>query len=76
MLVRGQGWPMGARVWSGSRLIDPNASNWRHRRQLTSAAPRGSAGWVPRYARIWYETVFALPAQHVLGEPWERPRLL
>jgi dipeptidyl aminopeptidase/acylaminoacyl peptidase len=29
-----------------------------------------------RVPRIWYETVFAFLAQHVLGEPWERPRLL
>jgi dipeptidyl aminopeptidase/acylaminoacyl peptidase len=34
--------------------------------------------WIltPGNARIWYETVFAFLAQHVLGEPWERPRLL
>ena len=32
--------------------------------------------WIltPGNARIWYETVFAFLAQHVLGEPWERPR--
>jgi len=34
--------------------------------------------WIltPGNARIWYETVFAFLAQHVLGEPWERPRLV
>jgi dipeptidyl aminopeptidase/acylaminoacyl peptidase len=34
--------------------------------------------WVltPGNATIWYETVFAFLAQHVLGEPWERPALL
>jgi len=34
--------------------------------------------WIltPGNARIWYETVFAFLAQHVLGEPWERPPLL
>jgi dipeptidyl aminopeptidase/acylaminoacyl peptidase len=34
--------------------------------------------WIltPGNARIWYETVFAFLAQHVLGEAWERPRLL
>jgi dipeptidyl aminopeptidase/acylaminoacyl peptidase len=34
--------------------------------------------WVlgPGNARIWYETVFAFLAQHVLGEAWERPALL
>ena len=34
--------------------------------------------WVltPGNATIWYETVFAFLAQHVLGEPWERPGLL
>jgi dipeptidyl aminopeptidase/acylaminoacyl peptidase len=34
--------------------------------------------WIltPGNARIWYETVFAFLAQHVLGEPWERPALL
>jgi dipeptidyl aminopeptidase/acylaminoacyl peptidase len=34
--------------------------------------------WIltPGNARIWYETVFAFLAQHVLGEPWERPVLL
>jgi len=34
--------------------------------------------WIltPGNARIWYETVFAFLAQHVLGEKWERPALL
>ena len=34
--------------------------------------------WIltPGNARIWYETIFAFLAEHVLGEPWERPRLL
>ncbi len=34
--------------------------------------------WVltPGHARIWYETVLAFLAQHVLGEPWQRPALL
>ena len=34
--------------------------------------------WVlsPGNALIWYETVFAFLAQHVLGEPWRRPDLL
>lgn len=34
--------------------------------------------WVlkPQHAAIWYETVFAFLAQHVLGEEWERPELL
>jgi len=34
--------------------------------------------WIltPGNARIWYETVFAFLAQHVLGEPWQRPALL
>jgi dipeptidyl aminopeptidase/acylaminoacyl peptidase len=34
--------------------------------------------WIlaPGNAAIWYETVFAFLAQHVLGEPWERPALL
>ncbi len=34
--------------------------------------------WIltPGNARIWYETVFAFLAEHVLGEPWERPALL
>ena len=34
--------------------------------------------WVlgPGNSRIWYETVFAFLAQHVLGEPWHRPSLL
>ncbi len=34
--------------------------------------------WIltPGNARIWYETIFAFLAQHVLGQPWERPRLL
>jgi dipeptidyl aminopeptidase/acylaminoacyl peptidase len=34
--------------------------------------------WVlgPGNSRIWYETVFAFLAQHVLGEPWQRPGLL
>jgi dipeptidyl aminopeptidase/acylaminoacyl peptidase len=34
--------------------------------------------WIltPGNATIWYETVFAFLAQHVLGEPWRRPALL
>ena len=34
--------------------------------------------WVltPGNATIWYETVFAFLAQHVLGQPWHRPALL
>jgi dipeptidyl aminopeptidase/acylaminoacyl peptidase len=25
---------------------------------------------------VWYETIFAFLAEHVLGEPWQRPQLL
>jgi dipeptidyl aminopeptidase/acylaminoacyl peptidase len=34
--------------------------------------------WIltPGNARVWYETVFAFLAEHVLGQPWERPSLL
>jgi dipeptidyl aminopeptidase/acylaminoacyl peptidase len=34
--------------------------------------------WIltPGNARIWYETVFAFLAHHVLGEEWQRPSLL
>ena len=34
--------------------------------------------WIltPGNARIWYETIFAFLAEHVLGQPWERPPLL
>jgi hypothetical protein len=34
--------------------------------------------WIlrPGHAAVWYETVFAFLAQHVLGEPWRRPGLL
>ncbi|WP_375483115.1 S9 family peptidase [uncultured Jatrophihabitans sp.] len=34
--------------------------------------------WVlkPGNARLWYETVWAWLAQHVLDEPWQRPELL
>ena len=34
--------------------------------------------WIltPGNARIWYETVFAFLAQHVLDQPWQRPALL
>jgi dipeptidyl aminopeptidase/acylaminoacyl peptidase len=34
--------------------------------------------WVltPGNARVWYETVFAFLAQHVMGEKWLRPDLL
>jgi dipeptidyl aminopeptidase/acylaminoacyl peptidase len=34
--------------------------------------------WIltPGNARIWYETIFAFLAQHVLGEEWQRPALL
>ncbi|HYT09353.1 MAG TPA: S9 family peptidase [Mycobacteriales bacterium] len=34
--------------------------------------------WVlaPGHARVWYETVLAFLAEHVLGQPWRRPDLL
>jgi dipeptidyl aminopeptidase/acylaminoacyl peptidase len=34
--------------------------------------------WIltPGHAAVWYETVLAFLAQHVLGEPWRRPDLL
>lgn len=34
--------------------------------------------WIltPQHAKVWYETVFAFLAQHVLGKAWERPELL
>jgi dipeptidyl aminopeptidase/acylaminoacyl peptidase len=34
--------------------------------------------WVltPGNARVWYETVLAFLAEHVLDEPWQRPELL
>jgi dipeptidyl aminopeptidase/acylaminoacyl peptidase len=54
-----------------------------------AGGPSGQAGakflyfpnenhWVltPGNAAIWYETVFAFLAQHVLGQPWHRPALL
>ncbi|KHK95651.1 peptidase S9 [Microbacterium mangrovi] len=34
--------------------------------------------WVlkPQHAVVWYETVFAFLAQHVLGEEWQKPKRL
>jgi dipeptidyl aminopeptidase/acylaminoacyl peptidase len=34
--------------------------------------------WIltPNHATLWYETVFAFLAHHVLGEPWRTPELL
>ncbi|WP_052852865.1 alpha/beta hydrolase family protein [Streptomyces avicenniae] len=34
--------------------------------------------WIltPNHATLWYQTVFAFLAQHVLGEEWKRPDLL
>lgn len=34
--------------------------------------------WIltPGNAKVWYETVFAFLAEHVLDEPWRRPSLL
>jgi dipeptidyl aminopeptidase/acylaminoacyl peptidase len=34
--------------------------------------------WIlkPGHVTVWYETVIAFLAQHVLGEPWQRPELL
>jgi dipeptidyl aminopeptidase/acylaminoacyl peptidase len=34
--------------------------------------------WIltPNHAKLWYATVFAFLAQHVLGKDWERPTLL
>ncbi|UQS25789.1 prolyl oligopeptidase family serine peptidase [Amycolatopsis thermalba] len=34
--------------------------------------------WIltPHHAKLWYATVFAFLAQHVLGKDWQRPELL
>jgi dipeptidyl aminopeptidase/acylaminoacyl peptidase len=34
--------------------------------------------WIlsPGHAVIWYQTVLAFLATHLLGEPWQRPDLL
>jgi dipeptidyl aminopeptidase/acylaminoacyl peptidase len=34
--------------------------------------------WIekPGHIRVWYETIFAFLAEHVLGAPWRRPELL
>ncbi|MET0233641.1 MAG: S9 family peptidase, partial [Kibdelosporangium sp.] len=34
--------------------------------------------WIltPRHAKVWYSTIFAFLAQHVVGEPWRRPEIL
>ncbi|RKT69739.1 alpha/beta hydrolase family protein [Saccharothrix variisporea] len=34
--------------------------------------------WIltPGNTKVWYETIFAFLAEHVLGEPWQRPDLL
>jgi len=34
--------------------------------------------WIqtPGNAGVWYDTVLAFLAEHVLDEPWERPELL
>jgi dipeptidyl aminopeptidase/acylaminoacyl peptidase len=34
--------------------------------------------WIltPGHIKVWYETVWAFLAEHVLGEPWRRPDLL
>ncbi len=43
-----------------------------------AAAAGGTPFWIlgPGHAVVWYKTVFAFLAQHVLGEPWRRPHLL
>ena len=46
-------------------------------RPSSSISPTRTTGSSPPgNARIWYETVFAFLAQHVLGQEWQRPRLL
>ncbi|MBW4722239.1 S9 family peptidase [Saccharothrix obliqua] len=34
--------------------------------------------WIltPGNAKLWYETIFSFLAEHVLGEPWQRPDLV
>ncbi|XVV05683.1 S9 family peptidase [Actinosynnema sp. CA-248983] len=34
--------------------------------------------WIltPGNTKVWYETIFAFLAEHVLGEPWQRPDLV
>jgi len=50
----------------------------RHRAPAKFLYFPGENHWIltPGGARIWYETVFAFLAEHVLGRDWERPRLL
>jgi dipeptidyl aminopeptidase/acylaminoacyl peptidase len=54
-------WDLSSRGASAKFLYFPDENHWI----LT-----------PGNARIWYETIFAFLAEHVLGEPWERPALL
>ena len=34
--------------------------------------------WIlkPGHVTVWYETIYAFLAEHVLGEPWRQPDLL
>jgi dipeptidyl aminopeptidase/acylaminoacyl peptidase len=62
----------GLRLWSelGEHFADPDGT-MPHRFLYFPDENH----WVlaPQHAVIWYETVFAFLAQHVLGEPWSRP---
>ena len=54
-------WDVQGRVPGTRFLYFPDENHWIHK---------------PGHVTVWYETVLAFLAQHVLGEPWRRPGLL
>jgi dipeptidyl aminopeptidase/acylaminoacyl peptidase len=54
-------WDLQGRVPGAKFLYFPDENHWI----LT-----------PGHVQVWYETVLAFLAEHVLGEPWRRPGLL
>jgi dipeptidyl aminopeptidase/acylaminoacyl peptidase len=54
-------WDLQGRAKQGRFLYFPDENHWILK---------------PGHARVWYETVLAFLAEHVLGEEWRRPDLL
>ena len=65
----------GLRLWADLRAKDAAADGGSPHKFLYFPDENH---WIltPNHAKVWYETVFAFLAHHLLGRPWERPRLL
>ncbi|MDO5662290.1 MAG: prolyl oligopeptidase family serine peptidase [Brachybacterium sp.] len=65
----------GLRLWY-ELLATQNAERGEHPHRFLYYPDEGHWIQQPGNSAVWYETVFAFLAEHVLGEEWVRPRLL